>query len=311
MNYLFSILLSITQGLTEFLPISSSGHLLFLHSVLDFNLSDNLSFDVALHLGTLVAIIIFFWRDIISLIKVWFQSWPHILNNMHHHRQLIFSGILKKRNGKKNKDQNQNNEHIVVSGVLNKQDLHWEERLAWGILFGTIPVFVAGYYLENYINIMFHNLLWVAISLIIVGIFFFVAEKKWQSNFRLDNITIGKAFIIGCFQALALLPGVSRSGITILAGMKQNLNRVAAARFSFLLSIPAVFGAGAKKTLDFISSGNLNQELNLIIIGFLVSAIIGYLTIKYFLKFLEKYSLHVFAYYRIILGIIILFLIFR
>lgn len=297
-----SIILGLVQGLTEFLPVSSSGHLVFLHKIFNFNLHNNLSFDVALHWGTLLALLIYFGKDLWNLFFVWLKSIPHVLRGLLSRRHLVFAGMIGKRNRKNGEAQ------IKIACEMDRRNLYWEERLVWGMLVGTIPVVLVGYYLENYIELMFRNLLWVGLALVVVGIFFFVAEKKWQSpGGTIDNITVAKAFGIGLMQVLALLPGVSRSGITIIAGMKQHLNRYAAARFSFLLSVPAVFGAGVKELVDFGRAGDFSQT-KIMLVGFLSSMIVGYFCVKYFLKFLEKYSLNIFAWYRIILGLVILFL---
>ena len=273
MDYVFAILLGFIQGLTEFLPVSSSGHLVFLHKILDFNLDDNLGFDVALHLGTLLVLLAYFRKDLTNLFTAWLGSFRR----------------LKKRQ--------MSNDH--------------QGRLAWGIVIGTIPAILVGFFLGSYIRVMFHNLFWVAVALIVVGILFLVVEKKSVHNQdQLDKMTIRKSFWVGCAQALALLPGVSRSGVTIITGMRHGLTRPEAARFSFLLSIPVVLGAGVKAIVDLAGSGRALNQFGVTLVGFFASVIVGYFCIRYFLKFVQKYSLGVFAYYRFVLGFLILFWVF-
>ncbi len=266
MNILFSLLAGIIQGLTEFLPISSSGHLVLLHDFLNFDFVDNLAFDVVLHLGTFFALVIFFWNDILKYLKAFFQS--------------FFSWNL-------------------------KQDVN--QRLAWYILIATLPAVIAGYFWENIIEVVFRQISLVAIMLIVFGVILYLADKFSRKVQTIEQLKFGSSFLIGVAQAIALIPGVSRSGITIIAGLSQKLNRESAARFSFILSIPIVFGAAGKEVLNLLAEKLLGlADLPVLIIGLLSSAVTGYLCIRYFLKFLQNHSLEFFAYYRIILGIIIL-----
>lgn len=262
MAIIYSLIAGIIQGLTEFLPISSSGHLVILHEIFNFNFVDDLAFDVVLHLGTLAALVIFFWRDIIKYFKALFLP-------------------------------------------LAQRDL--QQRLAWGIIIATIPTAVFGYFLEDTIESIFRSPTLVAIMLISFGFVLYFIDRVALKTKSLNQLTLGSSFLIGLAQILALIPGVSRSGITIIAGLSQNLNRESAARFSFLLSIPIVFGAGLKKTIDLLTQNSLaGADYMILIAGFLAATFTGYLCIKYFLKFLQRNSLAVFAYYRVILGILIL-----
>jgi len=266
MDILFSILAGIIQGLTEFLPISSSGHLVLFHDFLNFDFPDNLAFDVVLHLGTLVALFIFFFKEIYFLLLSWFQSFIN----------------------------------------WNLKD-NINQRLAWYLFIATIPAAIVGYFLESQIEMVFRNSFLVAVMLIIFGVLLYFADNYFSKDRNIDQLKLGNSLIIGIAQMISLIPGVSRSGITIIAGLSQKLNRKEAARFSFLLAIPIVFGAGLKKTADLFSQNILaTSDVTLLILGFLASAITGYFCIKYFLKFLQSHSLAIFAYYRIILGIIIL-----
>ncbi len=265
MELIYSILAGVVQGLTEFLPVSSSGHLVLFHDLFKFNLPDDLAFDVVLHLGTLAALVLFFWKDIRRYLEAWLQS-------------------------------------LVKWDLKNNID----QRLSWYLLLATIPAAIAGYFLESSIETVFRSTFLVALMLVIVGILLYFFDLYFSKEKTIKQLSLTNSIIIGIAQIIALIPGVSRSGITIIAGLSQKLKREDAARFSFLLSIPIVFAAGAKKTIDlFLNQAN---ELNYLILalGFLSAAITGFFCIKYFLKFLQNHSLKIFAYYRIILAAIIL-----
>lgn len=257
MDIVYSIILAIVQGLTEFIPVSSSGHLVILHDILSFNLTSDLAFDVALHAGTFVAVLIFFAKDIIYYIKNYF-------------------------------------------------------KLIWLILLASIPAGLVGLLLEDIIDQVLRNTWIVAIMLVIVGILFIITEKYAKTEIDLKKLNWQQALFVGIAQILALIPGTSRSGITIIAGMFMKLKREQAARFSFLIAIPIFAGATLKKTWDLSKISIDSSEWVVIIIGLIVSGIVGYFCIKYFLKFLEKYPLNWFAYYRFILAfILIIYLIVR
>ena len=271
MDSIYAIILGIVQGLTEFCPISSSGHLVIAHEILDFNFVDDLSFDVALHLGTLVSLVIFFWKDIVKFIVAFFRSFAN----------------------------------WNLSGDIN-------QRLAWFVAVGTVPAAVVGYFIADLAESVFRNL-WLISALLIVGAgFFFIIERISKKNKELTELTWGGAIIVAFAQVLALVPGVSRSGSTIIAGMFLGLKRHVAARFSFLLSIPVVFGAGVKKMIDVSNIGLSSNEWVTVLIGFVSAAIVGYFAIAVLLRFLERRSLNIFGYYRLLLGVIIMiFLIVR
>jgi len=269
-DIIYSIIAGIVQGLTEFLPVSSSGHLVVLHDFLKFDFIDNLAFDVVLHLGTLFALVIFFWSDILKYLRAFFQS-------------------LAKWNLRNDVNQ----------------------RLAWYILIATFPAAIAGYFFENGIELFFRQTSLVAAMLIVVGVLLYLADRFSARIKTIDQLSFSSSLLIGIAQAIALIPGVSRSGITIIAGLTQKLNRESAARFSFLLSIPIVFGAGAKKVFDLFTSQSISSsDVVVLILGFLSSVIVGYFCIKYFLRFLQSHSLSVFVYYRIVLGLLIFTLLF-
>ncbi len=264
MAYLFAVLAGLIQGAAEFLPISSSGHLILFHNIFNFQLPDNMLFDVVLHLGTVLALIAVFYKKIWQLIKAWLEGIFH---------------------------------------AAKRQGRDWQ--LSWMIIVGVIPAGLAGYLLGEGLEKSRYAILIVAIALIVVGLLFFVAEKYAKQNKELENIGLWGAVRIGCAQAIALIPGVSRSGITIIAGLGSGLKRSEAAEFSFLLSIPVILGAGLKTFKDALALPGGVTDGGLLLVGFLTAAISGYFAIRFLLKYLSNHSLAVFAWYRIILGLAI------
>lgn len=245
-----AILLGILQGLTEFLPVSSTAHLILATKL--FNLSgtiDTLSFDVALHAGTLIAVVAYFYRD-----------WLDMLIR--------------------------------------------DRRLLGLVVAATIPGGVAGYYLNHFAEKYLRNPALIALILIAASLFLWLSEKSRKRR-RIEDLYLSDALLIGAAQAIAILPGVSRSGFTIAMGMFRNMNREAAARFSFLLSTPLIAGAVAMHGVKIIRhSGSF--DMGILIAGILSSAISGFLVIGFLMNFFKKYSLMPFVYYRILLGVAIL-----
>jgi undecaprenyl-diphosphatase len=276
MQIIQAIILGIVQGLTEYIPISSSAHLIILPWL--FNWTDpvltSLSFDVALHLGTLFAVLVFFIKDWIHLIKAWFMS-------------------IKERNIKSDPDR----------------------RLAWLILIGCIPGGIAGVLFESKIDELFHRpnmpisknaILVLAIIIVLLAVALYIVERAARHTRDMSSLTFKDVAIIGLAQALAIFPGVSRSGSTITAGLALGLKRDDAAKFSFLLGTPIIAGAGAKSLLDLLQgSGMAGNELILFPIGIIVAAVVGFFCIKYLLNFLKKHSTDVFVYYRWGLAVLI------
>jgi len=269
-DYLSAVFLGLVQGLTEFLPISSSGHLVILHNVLPLELHDDLSFDVILHFGTLVALLIYFYKDIITYFSAFFKG-------------------------------------LISSDLRNNEC----QKIAWFILIAALPAGLFGFLLEDKAESIFRSPILVGLMLILVGFLFLVIEKSSEKIKDIKEMGFFSALIIGFAQALALIPGVSRSGITILAGLTLKLKREAAAKFSFLLSIPVIFGAVIKRVADFIFQDVTSHELKIYTLGFAISFISGYLTIRFLLNYLRKHPLNIFAYYRFILGVgVILYFLF-
>ncbi|RLC38498.1 undecaprenyl-diphosphatase UppP [Candidatus Falkowbacteria bacterium] len=261
-NYFYSAIFGIIQGITEFVPISSSGHLVILHDFISLPIQNQMAFDVILHFGSLLAVIYYFKKDIASLLTAWLRS---------------FAG---KRND--------------------------SSRLSWLIILSTIPAALVGFLFNDLIENKFRSILVVAAMLVIVGILFIIFEKFSQKNKEYKNIGWREALIIGLAQIIAFIPGTSRSGITIIAGLSANLKREAAVRFSFLLSIPIIFGAVIVKMPSIIKSKPPAEEMLLLIVGFIFSYLAGFLAIKYFMRFIKNHSLNIFAVYRFVLAAIIL-----
>lgn len=253
MDYLLAIIAGAVQGLTEFLPVSSTGHLIIFENL--FGISQDkfgLTFDASLHLGTLLAVVLFFYKDYIKAAQ---------------------------------------------------------SRLLPVIIIGTGPAVVAGLVLENLIETSFRHLWVVGLALVLFSLVFIVAERVGRQTKSEYQVTLQDAIIVGIFQAFALVPGISRSGSTISAGLLLGFRRQEAAKFAFMLSGPIITAAGAKKFFEAISENPLNSsEFNFFIIGIISSAVFGYFTIKYFLQYLSTKTLYPFVVYRVLLGLALLLL---
>lgn len=256
MNIFQAITLSLLQGLTEFLPISSSAHLILLPVLLGWE-DQGLAFDVAVHVGTLTAVIAFYYKDIAQITKAWSGS-------------------------------------IVGKGMTDNA------ALGWYVLVGTIPVGLVGVCLPEGVLANLRSPLVIAAATIFFAVLLGFAEKKAKEN-RM-TIILMDAVIIGLFQAIALIPGTSRSGITITAGLLTGLKREQAARFSFLLAIPVITLAGIVKGLELFKTAE-PVMWDLILTGATLSAIVAYVSIGWFLKLLEKIGMMPFVLYRLVLGI--------
>ncbi|MBI2984672.1 MAG: undecaprenyl-diphosphatase UppP [Candidatus Kerfeldbacteria bacterium] len=264
-DLLLAIVFGGVQGLTEFLPISSSGHLILLHSITDFSVGDDLVFDVALHLGTLLALVAFFWADIRRLVIAWVRSF---------------------RRTKSQPDDNQ--------------------RLAWLLVIGSIPAAVAGVLGEQAIDANLRSPSVVAGALVVGGIILAWTDAKARVWRGLQELPWMHGLLVGFGQAIALLPGVSRSGATIVVGRLLGLDRAAAARLSFLLAMPIIAGAGIKKIYDLWTGPLPSVAVVPFILGALSAAVVGYLTIRFLLRYVSQRSYAPFAWYRIVAGVAIL-----
>lgn len=276
MNIIEAIFLGVLQGLTEFLPISSTGHLTLAGKFLNLISTDEpyrwTSFIAVIQLGTMLAVVLYFWKDIINIAKAFIE------------------------------------ENIADRKKFGSQTLN--SRMGWFVIIGTLPVVFIGLGFKHLIEGAFtKNLFVISISLIVLGVLLGIADKKGTYKKDITNIKWLDALIVGIAQAFALIPGASRSGTTITAGIFLGMDRETAARFSFLLSIPAVLASGLlelKQSLDYI---NFSDSINLFT-ATLTSAVVGYLSIEFLLRYLKKKTTFLFVYYRIILGIAILIIIF-
>lgn len=282
MPILEAIVLGIIQGLTEFLPISSTAHLAltpWLVTKLGLaNWADpGLTFDVALHSGTLLAILLYFWR-----------TWIQIL-------RAAFGGKVVRFSETSDSQRN-----------LTPEEEHSERRLLWYMIAATIPAGLAGALLEKRIETSFRSPVLMASMLILVAIVMWLAERASRLQKPLPQLNFGDAMTVGVLQACAVVPGVSRSGITISGGLFRNLTREAAARFSFLLSTPIIAGAALLKLHHVMKEGLPPGMATPFLVGIAVSAVVGYATIAWFIRYLTVKTMTVFVVYRILLGLLVL-----
>jgi len=255
-----AVLLGVVQGLTEFLPISSSAHLILARAFTGWDPDRfGLAFDVALHVGTLVAVLVFFRADLVAMVR-------------------------------------------AVPGALGANPGPDGRRLRL-IALGTVPIVIVGG-LWNEAAEAATRTPFVAATALLVGASLLLLIERIGSQGR-DELSLGPrgALAVGVAQALALVPGVSRSGATIATGMVFGVRRDAAARFAFLLSVPAILAAAAKATLDLEAAGWAGVDVRLFLVGMVTSAVVGYVTVKYFIRFLATHRLDVFAWYRVLLAL--------
>jgi undecaprenyl-diphosphatase len=266
MNLFHAFVLGLVQGLGEFLPISSSAHLIITPWL--FKWSDpGLGFDVALHWGTLVAVLVYFRTDVRDLIRGFWHS-------------------------------------LFASTRDLKNNIY--QKLAWLLIIASIPGAIIGKLLEAKAEHAFRNPELIAVTLSSFAIVLLLADWLGEKTKNLDRITPWNAFLIGCAQAVAVIPGVSRSGATIASGLFLGFKREDAARFSFLMSIPIIFGAGLLKVKDF-HTGVTTPEL---VVGFVTAAVFGFLSIKYLLQYISHHSYRLFVWYRIAVAALIMVVVF-
>lgn len=263
MTIIQAIFLGIVQGLTEFIPVSSSGHLLLIQKAM--GLAENgFTFDVALHIGTLMALFLYFYKDLIGMLRA----------------------------------------------VFIKSD---KTKLAWLLIAATIPAAVIGYLFESAAESSFRSATLVSINLAVFGLIMLVAERysaRYKKPSDLTNISRAQALTMGVAQAAAIVPGISRSGSTITAGLFMGLDRVSATRFSFLLGIPITLGAILKVLVKHSAITQISDNSTLFLVGVVTAFVTGLFAIKFMLNYLSKHSLAIFAYYRFALATVVLLLIF-
>jgi undecaprenyl-diphosphatase len=267
MDIFSSAILGVVQGITEFLPISSTGHLILAHSVLGVESTSSLAFDAVLHLATALAVIVYFFDEIFILVQT----------------------VLRK----------------LGRLPVNEKDF----VIVKALLIGTIPAVIFGLLLESYMEFLFRNPVLVAVVLIVGSILFMYAEYVYQNSLHTTEIDVKTGLKIGLFQTLALIPGMSRSGASIAGGMILGLSRSDAARFSFLLAVPVILGAGAKKILELLSSSGDVAWIS-ISAGAFVAFVVGLCAIHFMITFIRTHSLWPFIWYRIVLALFVLFIAF-
>jgi undecaprenyl-diphosphatase len=263
MSWLQIVVLAIVQGISEFLPVSSSGHLVLVPVLFGWG-DQGLAFDVAVHFGSLLAVCLYFREDIVKLVT---------------------GGVR------------------LLSGNLGSR----ESRLALGLLLGTIPAAVVGLSLSGWIETNLRSPVVIVVTLSVYGILMVLADRLGRSDRTIDDVGLRDAFLIGCAQALALVPGTSRSGVTITAGRVLGFARHDAARYSFLLSVPVILLASLYKALELVT-GTEAVAWSVLAIGAAISALVAYLTIGFFMSIVKRVGLLPFAAYRLVLAAFILYL---
>ncbi len=265
MSILEALFLGIVQGLTEFLPISSSAHLRIVGGLFPGLGDPGVTFTAVTQIGTETAVIIYFWQDIKRIISSWFKALPFVPAD--------------KRLATTNPD----------------------VRLGWIVIFGTLPIVVLGLLLEDYIDTVFRNLYITAVLLAVFAIFLALADKFSSRRKELASMTIKDGILLGFAQAMALVPGVSRSGGTITAGLMLGYTRETAARISFLLAIPAIMGSGFYRLLSDSSADTQVGALPLLV-ATVTAFVVGYAVIVWFLKLVQTKTYTVFVVYRLVLA---------
>ena len=262
MNALQAIVLGIVQGLTEFLPISSTAHLRIVPAFLGWD-DPGAAFTAVVQLGTMLAVVVYFRRDLWNITRGWLAG--------------------------------------LRDPALRATE---ESRLGWYIILGTIPISIIGLAFKDTIENQFRTLELIGTALIVFSFFMLAAERRSRRDRELDDLTVRDAVLIGCAQALALVPGVSRSGATITAGLFLDFERTTAARYSFLLSVPAVVLSGLFEMRHIVDGGG--APVGATILATILAFISGYASIAWLLRWVAHHSIGVFATYRIVLGAVVL-----
>lgn len=267
MGFVEAIALGILQGLTEFLPISSTGHLILARELFSVNETHALAFDAVLHLATAMAVILYFRNDIFVLVNTAIRKLGRL--------------------------------------PVNEKDM----TLLYALAVGTVPAVVLGLTIESYMEEHFRNPLLVAGVLVAGSVLFMYTEWRYYNQPRTDAMSIKNGLKIGFFQALALIPGMSRSGATISGGMLLGLSRTEAARFAFLLAVPVILGAGSKKLFELIQTSDA-VAWSAVMVGAAAAFFSGLAAIHFMLSFVRKHTLWPFIWYRIILAMFVVFIVF-
>lgn len=266
MSWIEAIILGLVQGLTEFLPISSSAHLRIVGEFLPGGSDPGAAFTAITQIGTELAVLIFFWRDIVRIITQWFKS---------------------------------------LTGAVPRSDP--DARMGWLIIIGSLPIGVLGLLFEDYIDTSFRSLWIVATMLIVFGVLLAIADTLGRQVKPLTDLTWRDGILFGLAQALALIPGVSRSGGTITMGLALGYSRPAAARYAFLLAVPAVFASGFYKLFGALTEPTVDAPYSMLetLAATVVAFVVGYAVIAWLMRFISSHSFRGFVWYRILLGLAI------
>ena len=261
-----SIVLGIVEGLTEFLPVSSTGHLTIAAKILGLRIDNPAitGYTAVIQVGAIAAVVLYFWGDIRRIVVAWVRGLVH-----REHRDEV------------------------------------DYRMGWYVLVGSLPIGIVGFLARDLISGPLRSLWWVAGALIIWSFVMVAAERMSSKTRSVDNLSLRDAVVMGAVQCLALIPGVSRSGATISAGLFRGLDRVAATRIAFLLGIPALVGAGLYELKDAVSGG---VGATALIVGTVVSFVVAYGSVAWLLRFVTGHSIEVFALYRVALGAVLIVL---
>lgn len=279
MNLFQAFLLGVLQGATEFLPVSSSGHLVLVPWLLGWD-EPGLAFDAVVHWGTALAVVVYFWRDWVSIVTAFFRSLRSVVQRL----------------------------RAALTGEAGGGSMSSDAALAWLILLGTVPAALIGFLLEDFFEGMFSRPAAAALFLLVTATLLTVSERLGRRRRELDRLIWVDALVVGLAQALAIFPGISRSGATIAAGLARGLRREPAARFSFLLATPIILGAGLLEVVDLAGVGGLTVQAPTLLLGFLSALVVGFGCIHFLLRYLQRRRLYPFAIYCAVAGVACLLL---
>ena len=264
MTIIQTIILGVVQGITEFLPVSSSGHLVLVPHLLGWNMTDSQAFfvfDVLVQVATLLAVLIYFWQDLIAIIRA------------------FIAGLIQRR---------------PFADPL--------ARIGWYLILATIPAGLIGFLFQDAVEAAFGSLLMTSVFLWVTAALLVIAERSGRHFRQIEEMSWVDSLWFGVFQVLAIFPGVSRSGSTMTGGMERHFDRPAAARFSFLMSIPVMLAAGLLASVKLVKTPGVEALLPTFIPGFITAAVVGYLAIRWLLRYLINHRLYVFAAYCAVVG---------
>ena len=294
MNILQAIILGVLQGATEFLPVSSSGHLVLVPWLLGWS-EPGLAFDTVVHWGTALAVVAYFWREWVSMLRAALRSLRRLLTGRRLRTSQSTEGLETSADISEPKSPPQ-----TVRGSAA------DARLAWLVLLGTVPAALIGGLLDDFFEEMFARPMAAAAFLLVTAVLLTASERLGRRERDLADLTWLDALVVGLAQALAIFPGISRSGATISAGLARGLQREPSARFSFFLATPIILGAGFLQLVDLAQEGGLVAQAPTLIAGFLAAAAVGFGCIYFLLRYLQRRRLYPFAIYCAVAGVVCL-----